>query len=258
MWFGTALAAAAMALAMGAAPARAQSPEPAPDGRVERVSIPSKALAAERGATVYLPPGWTAGGSYPVVYMADGQAAGAVLKILDPMIREGRLPPLILVGLHAAPDGNQRHREYLPDFTRPGAPDFDVHMRFFVNEVMPAVEKRYGASTRPTERLLLGFSDGAAWAIATSLRRPRDFPRVAAFSLGWAQVGLPSEAGARPKFFLGYGTDEGPFRFQTQNFASAARSSGYDVRLSVRKGRHGQALWEPMYADALTWAFGKG
>jgi enterochelin esterase-like enzyme len=247
----------ALASVSGLAAAQTAAPlaAPAAEARLQVVSIESAQLKAPRSLTVYLPPGWAPGRTYPVVYMADGQAAAAVIRALDPMVRDGRLPPILLVGLHAAPDGTQRHREYLPRFDGPGERAFSRHLRFFLDEVIPLAEQRYGASASPQDRLLLGFSDGASWAVSTALREPRRFAKVAAFSIGWTDLGLESSAGPRPTFWLGAGTDEGVFKLQTETFASEARSKGYDVRLTKRPGVHGQALWSAMYPDALRWAF---
>jgi enterochelin esterase-like enzyme len=249
---------AALALALAPGPGLAQAPAPlaGAEAHLQVVSIESGPLNGARSVTVYLPPGWEAGRTYPVIYMADGQAAAAVLRVLDPMIREGRLPPVVLVGLYAAADGTQRHREYLPRFDDPADRPFNQHLKFFLSEVIPLAEQRWGASPAPQDRLLLGFSDGASWAVGTALREPRRFPKVAAFSIGWPNLHPDLSPAARPRFFLGAGTKEGVFKTQTQDFASEVRSKGYNVRLTMRTGVHGQALWSAMYPEALAWAFG--
>src|SRR4051812_41713873 len=126
-----AMAGAALALLSAPAAAPAQAP-PAPaaaagEARLQVLSLTSAHLKGPRALSVYLPPGWREGATYPVIYMSDGQAAAAVIRVLDPMIRDGRLPPVLLIGLFAAADGTERHREYLPRFDDPADRAFNQH-----------------------------------------------------------------------------------------------------------------------------------
>jgi predicted alpha/beta superfamily hydrolase len=121
---------------------------------------------------------------YPVLYLNDGQnlfeaaiAFGGVEWQVDDtagrLIREGAIPPLIIVGIDHA--GKDRMREYMPHRSlRPPIvrvrgsryPDFLIH------EVMPFVAGNYRVAVGPENTGLGGSSLGALIALYTAIRRP--------------------------------------------------------------------------------------
>src|SRR5665213_4467166 len=134
---------------------------------------------------------------YPVVYLADGNMRLDTPNFIEPLILSRALPPMILVELWAGQserDPNLRSEEYLPGWPNGGGA-FLKHENFVLREVIPYVEQNYAASSDPKERIVTGFSSGAAWAIAMGLRHPDIFPTVIAQSLVWGEQAGASGSG---------------------------------------------------------------
>ena len=70
-------------------------------GSVKTFEIESKALEPRRKLTVYLPPGFEPGKASRVVYAADGEHAERYATVLEPLITAGKIPPVVLVGVHS-------------------------------------------------------------------------------------------------------------------------------------------------------------
>jgi enterochelin esterase-like enzyme len=76
-----------------------------PQGRVERVEFDSRVTGNKRPAMVYLPPGYSAGQKYPVLYLLHGIGGnethwtnfGAANVILDNLIADKKAAPMIVV-----------------------------------------------------------------------------------------------------------------------------------------------------------------
>ena len=79
--------------------------EGVPAGLVERIEFNSKVTGSMRPASVYLPPGYSAGTRYPVLYLLHGiggnethwPGPGAAGAILDNLIADGKAVPMIVV-----------------------------------------------------------------------------------------------------------------------------------------------------------------
>ncbi|HEY5337789.1 MAG TPA: alpha/beta hydrolase-fold protein, partial [Rhizomicrobium sp.] len=137
---------------------------------------------------IYMPPDADPAKKYPVVYLADGNARLEFPGMIEPLILSGQLPPMILVALwpgnsHKANE-DRRSEEYLTGWPE-GTGYFLAHESFLLKEVMPYVEQSFGASSDPKDRIVSGFSSGAAWAISMGERHPDIFPTVIAQSLVW-------------------------------------------------------------------------
>lgn len=228
-------------------------------GRVLAVNVTSKALGEVRRLTVYTPPGFDQAKRYPVVYAADGVFRLRDAEYLEPLITSGQVPPFVMIGLWPgidAKDLDYRSREYLTGWPN-GAADFRKHERFFLEEVIPLAESRYGASSRPEDRLLTGYSSGASWAVTTGVRHPEMFRKVAAFSLGWRGATAGVDKPGRPAIYLSTGTVEPRFHTASRILVEQARKSGDELIFKEPVTGHSNIHWDPALADALIWAFGK-
>src|SRR5579863_9273741 len=119
----------------------------------------SRVFSNTRLVRVWLPPGYRNSENrdrqYPVFYLNDGQNlfdpatafAGVdwgVGRTAELLIRSGKIPPLILVGIDNT--GTGRMREYLPyrSFSPPILrPKGKRYPEFLINEVMPFIGERY-------------------------------------------------------------------------------------------------------------------
>lgn len=233
---------------------RAPSPRAAAGkliGVVTHQQVASSNLGASRSLTIYSPP--ARGGAEHgrrVAYVADGASIAGYAALIEPLILSGELPPVVLVGVHSAP-GSQRNQEYL--LKRPGG-DFQRHEAFFLEEVVPIAEARFGASSDPQRRLLIGMSNGGDWALDTALRNPSMFRQAAVLSPSGASApGLADAVDLR--LFLAAGL------FEQRNFELAQALQRQASRLReppvfrAAVAGHSDLMWRDAFVDALMWAF---
>jgi enterochelin esterase-like enzyme len=229
-------------------------------GRVETIEIDSPNLGEKRKVEVYLPPGHTLQTRYPIIYMADGRTVEHYAKMLEPLIASRKVPPLILAGLRAG-QGNpvpgdtvgRRAAEYLFGRVK-GDAFFLKHESFFLGEVIPEMERRFAASPEAKDRVVLGQSNGASWAIDMALRHPAQFSRVIGFSPCWA-AGYRKWDAAKPKLFLTAGIFEQTCAETVAASAQAAKTAGQDVTFETHASGHSGLMWDVQFIDALSWAY---
>jgi predicted alpha/beta superfamily hydrolase len=170
--------------------------EDSPDlaGELRLHELQSRIFRNTRMLRVWLPPGYSAPENqarhYPVFYLNDGQnlfdPATAYIGVdwqadeaADRLIREGRIPPLIIVGIDNAQ--KDRPREYLPyrSFHPPiMRPQGKRYPDFLLNEVMPFVYQQYRIARGPENTGLGGSSLGAIASLFTVMGRPGVFGRL--------------------------------------------------------------------------------
>ncbi len=244
--------------------------------------VNSKYLDSPRAVLIYTPPNFDPAKRYPVVYMSDGHMRLNTPGFIEPLILKGELPPMVLVGIWP---GNSHHEnedrrseEYLLGWPN-GHSYFAKHEGFVLKELMPLVERKYGASSDPQLRVVTGFSSGAAWAISMGLRHPDVFPTVIAQSLVWdggrpahnsfGSMGpipaITSSTGSGEfyrelndnnitRFYLTAGTLEPEFYRETLKFADKAKAAGHEVRLETTVSGHTLTIWPPLLVHGLKWA----
>jgi enterochelin esterase-like enzyme len=175
--------------------------------------------------------------------------------VLDPLVVSGRLPRILLVGIHSSESSEGRGAEYLTSFVEGDAP-FLAHERFFLGEVMPWVEKRYRLPDDASRRAVFGFSNSAAWALEMTLRHPQKFGRVLAFSPGGRRPSADEALPAKARFYLLAGTMEKGFHDIAVRWAKTAEERGVTHVLRTPVAGHDFEMWTSMLPDALQWAFG--
>jgi len=154
----------------------------------------SRIFANKRYLRVWLPPDYDAQQNhdrhYPVFYLNDGQnlfegptsftgVDWRVDESADQLIREGRISPLIIVGIDNA--RADRLKEYLPYrmFHPPVLqPRGRRYPDFLLHEVMPFLYERYRIARGPENTGLGGSSLGAVISLYTAMDRPGMFGRL--------------------------------------------------------------------------------
>lgn len=157
-----------------------------------------------RNVVVWLPPGYAdaahADRRYPVLYMHDGQ------NVLDPstaflgrewhvdevaerLVREGRIPPVIIVGVWNTPD---RVADYTPDqdlelARGEGKPQGRggrgrSYLRWIVDELKPMIDAAYRTRPDRESTAIMGSSLGGIISLAAAEHHADTFGRVAAVS----------------------------------------------------------------------------
>jgi predicted alpha/beta superfamily hydrolase len=154
----------------------------------------SQIFRNRRMLRIWVPPGYddplTAGRHYPVLYLNDGQnlfdpstayigVDWQVGRSAEMLIREGRVPPLIIVGIDHAQ--NNRGREYLPyqnHFPYLARVKGKQYPDFLIREVMPFVRQHYRIAEGGHNTGLGGSSFGAVISLYTVMARPGVFGRL--------------------------------------------------------------------------------
>jgi predicted alpha/beta superfamily hydrolase len=251
--------------------------------------FPSRVFQNTRFLRVWLPPGYddplNADRHYPVLYLNDGQnlfeAAASFTGIewqadetADHLIREGAVPPLIIVGLDNA--GKARLREYMPH--RSLQPMIlrvqgSRYPRFLIKEVMPFLSRTYRIALGPENTGLGGSSLGALIALYTVSVHPGMFGRLLIESPSlWASnhqaIRESREVQRWPeRVFLAAGTAETGRKDRDQHvvddvreLAGIMRRAGLDdrrLKLVVDEGAsHNESAWARRFPEALKFLFG--
>lgn len=156
-------------------------------GRVEEVMLVSKHFGESLAIKVYLPHGYDAARSYPVVYVQGGTAAigeGRMVDVLDNLLGKS-VEPLIAVFV---PDPGERpggafssRKSYL-DLA---GDNKDKSRLMLVEELLPLVESRYRVEKKAERRALMGLEDAAYASLYATLRHPDLFSGLGLLSPSW-------------------------------------------------------------------------
>jgi enterochelin esterase-like enzyme len=248
----------------------------------------SRIFRNTRFLRIWLPPGYddaqNATRAYPVFYLNDGQnlfesisAFGGVEwgvdETADRLIREGAIPPMIIVGVDHT--GKDRFREY--------SPYRSLHPRmlrvqgrhypdFLMKEVMPFVQTAYRVSTGPENTGLGGSSLGALIALYTAIARPGVIGRLLLESpslwVGSRQAIKASRSVSiwPERIFLAAGTAELGSPDRSRSVVEDVRELGAIIgRAVLSEGRlrvvikdgagHTEAAWGERFPEALQFLF---
>lgn len=146
------------------------------------LTVKSAILKKDKKFALYLPPGYeTSRRAYPVLYLlhggGDDQTAwlqsGNMQTIVDKEIREGRIPPMIVV----MPDAEMTF--YLNSVA--GKYQYED---FFIKELIPHIEKTYRCRMEKRFRAVAGLSMGGFGSLLYAMHHPDLFGACAAFSAG--------------------------------------------------------------------------
>ena len=124
-----------------------------PAGRVEKHRFKSAALNNEREIAVYLPPRYSPRAEpYPLLVLFDEDAYLSLVPtptILDNLISEGRIPPVMALLIGNAPGARDRELPCNPEFSRA-----------LVTELLPWAHGLYNFTSDPRNTVVAGSSAG--------------------------------------------------------------------------------------------------
>ena len=154
-------------LVLGAFVASAQS-------KIVTDSIQSKFLGCEQKYNVYLPNGYKATESYPVIYLLHGlygdytnwAGTGRMKDVADELIASGELVPTVIIMPNAG--DNDVHNYQNGYFNVKDWP----YENFFFQEFLPAAEKKYSCGGSKGKRAIMGLSMGGGGSIVYAQRHP--------------------------------------------------------------------------------------
>jgi len=227
---------------------------------IVKEEIESTYLNEKRTLRVYLPPGYQAWISYPVVYCQDGEDFfnfGRVATLANQLILDEELEPFIIVGVEV--DKKVRTSEYSPVGER-----HQPYVQFFAHELIPYIEGKYPIRGDLDSRILAGDSLGGSVSVHIALQYPNLFQNVISLSGAYYPdsqsiiAAEPDLAWLRLYMIVGLQedvvvTDHGTFDFVTFNRDTKelflARSAR--VHYLERDGQHVWGFWQQYIPDAL-------
>ncbi len=242
---------------------RALAPLPADRrGRLDQHTLESAALGQTRTIFIYIPAGPpAAGGRYPSIYFQDGTDYLNLIdatRILDRLIAEGEIPPLIAVFVPPI----DRRVEYLLN---------DDYVNFLAGEVVPFVQQTYRTSNAPARTAIAGASIGGLMAVYGAASRPDTFGLVAAQSGAFA---LENEAILRlirqreplpTRYHLIVGSyetavtgrpEDGNYLAANRKLADILEQKGNTFKYAEYPEGHSWGLWQARLGGALRYLFG--
>jgi predicted alpha/beta superfamily hydrolase len=249
----------------------------------------SRVFRNTRFLRVWLPPGYddpqNQSTRYPVLYLNDGQNlfesstafAGVEWQAdesADRLIREGAIPPLIIVGIDNT--GKDRIREYMP---HPSMHPVILRTRgryypdFLTKEVMPFAERNYRVATGPENTGLGGSSLGALIALHTAIVRPELVGKLLLESPSlWASNRQVIKQSRKvriwpERIFLAAGTAEAGNAARSRTVVDDVRElaaisrravlSEKRLQLMITEGAgHSESAWAARFPEALRFLYG--
>jgi len=154
-----------------------------PRGKLDTLTITSKALNNTSTIQVYLPPNYdTNARRYPTLYLHDGAGYIHFAKInviADNMIHDGSITPLVIVCVPPiSPDERAKEHGNKSEFAE-----------FFTKELVPLIHSRYVVVDDPQQRAICGPNFSGFIAFYIGLRAPQFFGKIAGQSSHLGQDG---------------------------------------------------------------------
>jgi enterochelin esterase-like enzyme/surfactin synthase thioesterase subunit len=157
-------------------------------GRVELFEYDSAVTGTRRKAQVYLPPAYSPGTKYPVLYLLHGIGGdehewirlSKAPAVLDNLIAAGKAAPMIVV----LPNGRALPDDRVPEnpFAAEQIAGFARFERDLLDHLIPAVEAQYAAHRDRGRRAIAGLSMGGGQSLNFGLGHLDTFAWIGAFS----------------------------------------------------------------------------
>lgn len=233
-------------------------------GKLESLTIHSRAFGQSREIRVYLPARFRPGRRYSLLIVHDGLdylRYAAFATVLDNLIERLEIEPLI-VAFTQSPD---RLNEYAGD---------DRHAQFVAEDIPAALAAQLPLIDHPRARGLMGASFGGVATLHAAWRYPQHFGRLLlqsgsfAFSdLGQhqrgavfdpvvrfvnafrANPGLPAE-----RIYQSCGIYESLI-YENRSLAPLLSAQGVDVRFEEARDAHNWENWRDRLRSGLSWLF---
>lgn len=165
-----------------------------PHGTVARRWYDSPGLDMDRRITIYTPPGYEKSNEkFPVLYLLHGAggdeeawiALGRTAQIMDNMIAQGKVKPMIVVMpngnvIQDAAPGEGSDGMYKPQFMVPKTMDGTYEANFM--DIIKFVESNYQVKADKAHRAIAGLSMGGFHTLHISRYYPNTFDYMGLFS----------------------------------------------------------------------------
>lgn len=270
---------------------------------MKRISIESfnSAYLVPRQVDIYLPAGYPEAGKYHVLYMHDGQNLSNPAtstfntpwradEALSRLMREGKIPPTILVGIW---NTSERYQEYAPspafanlsESTKAAIrqnygeiPYGEVYLRFIVEELKPFIDKEYKTIPGPSATSIAGSSMGGLSSLYALCAYPEVFSRAACLSIHWpiltkvpddsmfstffewVKSNLPADGNHRLYMDRGTATLDSLYKPYMDRVELMMKESGFpseQYKIKVFEGaEHNEIAWANRFEEVLVFLLG--
>jgi enterochelin esterase-like enzyme len=187
-------------------------------GRIERLPAIASKHVDPRPVDVWLPADYTPARRYQVLYMQDGQnlfdgrmnftkKSWQADVAVDRLVKAGRIADTLIVGIWN--NGAERYAEYYPEKVLAFAPEVarreyveqasngrskaDAYLRYIVEELKPAIDRRYPTRAGAESTFVVGSSMGGLISLYALCEYPQVFGGAAGLSTHW--IGRPTAWG---------------------------------------------------------------
>jgi len=233
-------------------------------------------LNRKRTIRLYLPPNYSTGGLFPVIYMHDGQNlfdnatsfAGEwkVDETLDSLYTYRGFSAIVVAIYN---DDKERINEYSPwknDSLGIGG-DGEKYVKFIVNTLKPFIDRHYRTLSGRENTAIMGSSMGGLISLYAALEYPDVFGKAAIFSPSlWfsPKMNIYLQKYKRKKvqhlYFLA-GEKEGDSMVNDLNTTlELLKKAGFDDEYYIKTkivpdGRHAEWFWSREFGDAVRYLF---
>lgn len=233
-------------------------------------------LKRKRTIRLYLPPNYSSGELFPVIYMHDGQNvfdnatsfAGEwrVDEILDSLYTYRGFSAIVVAIYN---DEKERLNEYSPwknDSLGFGG-DGDRYVKFIVNTLKPFIDRHYRTLSGRENTAIMGSSMGGLISLYAALEYPDVFGNAAIFSPSiWfaPRLSIYLQKYKHKKFqriyFLAGEKEGGNLVDDVNRSAELLRAAGFDDKCELKvkivpDGRHAEWFWSREFGDAVRYMF---
>ncbi|MBK7872419.1 MAG: esterase family protein [Saprospiraceae bacterium] len=226
--------------------------------QIEQVTV------AELNLSIYLPPDYSTGNQYPVIYFNDGQTlfgepdfSWALQEILDRLIHKKQIEPIIVVGIHSDANRTSNYVPYEDQWVRQDFGNYTPRARQYteklIQKIIPYIDATYTTDTK--RRAIMGASFGGLQATWAGLNYPDYFSTAGAFSPSYWVADYKifeqvNKAQANQKFYFDIGTAE--WNYYVPMISALNLEYGKQVfYYEVPGGRHIASDWAVRVHNAL-------
>ena len=237
-----------------------------PQGKVESSKFTSAKWfpGTVRDMRIYIPAQYDPSKPACVLVMQDGGGFRAE-TVMDNLIAKGEIP--VTIGIFLTPGVVPATSDKaLPRYNRSWEYDSptDTYAKFLIDEVLPAVGKKYNLSKDPNDHAICGGSSGGIAAFTAAFFRPDAFRRVISFIGSYTDLRGATNYGAlvrkfEPKPIRVFQQDgkndqdiySGSWPIGNTDLAAGLKFARYDTQMVWGEGFHDGVQATAVFPDAL-------